>query len=95
MNRTIIAAAVLAVSATPVFADPTPSFNDYPVVFTTLAEGAHHQSAGVAAANPLPSFVDFAEQAGYEQGLAGRSATEARAESTRSVTIDSIWTPAY
>ncbi|MGE0875901.1 MAG: hypothetical protein AB7O31_14660 [Burkholderiales bacterium] len=95
MKRTIIAAAVLAVSATPVFADPVPSFNDYPVVFTTLAEGMQHQSAGVANVNPQPSFIDFAEHAKSEQGLAGRSAAEARAESARSVTIDSIWTPAY
>lgn len=93
MNRTIIAA-ILAVSATSVFAQATPSFNDHQEQIQSIAVDGHNSLGGVVAA-VSPSFADFAPvTAAAAEGLAGRSASDARADAVE-VKVQTLWVPNY
>jgi hypothetical protein len=85
MKRVLIAS-LFSLTAVPVFANPTPSFNDFP------EQGKLEAGRAVSVSIPA-SFNDFPEQgkleAGRVAGLAGRAAVEI--EGTKTV----IWTPAY
>jgi len=90
MKRTALAA-ILAISAGSVLANPVPSFVDTTDISTT---GSAQVSLGNVNLIPAPSFVDFAEHYSPVQGLAGRSASEARGMEVEAV-AQPIWTPAY
>jgi hypothetical protein len=92
MKRTAIAA-ILAVSATSVFAQATPSFDDFADQYTRTA-AVERNSLGNAEIAVAPSFADYVVAHQGAQGLAGRPASEARAESVQPIATQPTY-PAY
>ena len=82
MKRVLIAS-LFSLAAAPVFANVTPSFNDFP-------EQGQLDAGRAVSVSIAPSFNDQADlDGGHVAGLAGRAATEIG--STKTV----IWTPTY
>lgn len=81
--KRILIASLFSLAAAPVFANPTPSFNDF------------QDQGQLPASNPVnvtiaPSFNDQADLGAYRfEGVSGRAATEIGGTQTV------IWTPAY